>query len=369
VWTSYDQDGSGGGVYAQRYDASGNALGSEFRINTYTASDQYNPHVAMAPDGRFVVVWTSYGQDHQGAGVYGQRYDASGNPQGTEFRVNTYTTDYQWGSSIAIDTEGRFAVVWMSNGQDGSGQGVYAQRYDASGNPQGAEFHVNTYTTSDQSSPHIAMDSNARFVVAWMSDGQDGDGYGIYSKLFDCIQDYDCPSGECNDGVCLPLTTTTTTTHPTTTTTTTHTGGSTTTTHPPTTTSTHTTTTTTTTHTGGSTTTTHPATTTTTHPPSTTTTSSTTTTHTGGTTTSIAPTTSTTTTTGGGDDDTTDDDLDDADDDMDDTDMDDDAADDTRTGDDTQMDDDAAGDDSDGNNSTKKFSGNSNGSGASACGC
>ena len=39
TWTSYDQD-SDHGIYAQRYDASGNAVGSETRVNTTTADDQ-----------------------------------------------------------------------------------------------------------------------------------------------------------------------------------------------------------------------------------------------------------------------------------------------------------------------------------------
>ena len=42
VWASQGQDGSGWGVYGQRYDVSGVALGGEFRVNTTTADDQGN---------------------------------------------------------------------------------------------------------------------------------------------------------------------------------------------------------------------------------------------------------------------------------------------------------------------------------------
>lgn len=35
--------------------------GSEFQINTYTTNRQQNPSVAVGADGDFVVVWQSYG--------------------------------------------------------------------------------------------------------------------------------------------------------------------------------------------------------------------------------------------------------------------------------------------------------------------
>ena len=51
----------------------------------------------MRPTGEFVVVWGSYFQDGSASGVYGQRYDSAGNPEGGEFPVNTHTTSDQSG--------------------------------------------------------------------------------------------------------------------------------------------------------------------------------------------------------------------------------------------------------------------------------
>ena len=106
----------------------------------------------MASDaaGNFVVVWESYGQDGSSYGVFGQRYASTGAPLGPEFRVNTYTTGYQHDPAVASDSSGNFVVVWTSDGQDGSGNGVFGQRYDSSGAPLGPEFRVNTYTTDAQ---------------------------------------------------------------------------------------------------------------------------------------------------------------------------------------------------------------------------
>jgi hypothetical protein len=47
TWSSKNQDGDGWGIYAQRYDASGAALGGPFRINTTTAKDQVHASVEI----------------------------------------------------------------------------------------------------------------------------------------------------------------------------------------------------------------------------------------------------------------------------------------------------------------------------------
>ena len=66
----------------------------EFQVNTYTTSNQTTPCIAALNDGGFVVTWQSLGQDGDGDGIYAQRYDVNGDVNGAEFQVNTYTTDY-----------------------------------------------------------------------------------------------------------------------------------------------------------------------------------------------------------------------------------------------------------------------------------
>ncbi len=183
VWGGDGQEDSPG-VFGQRYDAAGNPVGAEFQVNTYTPGGQGLPAVATDGAGNFVVVWTSGDQDGSGYGVFGQRYDAAGNPVGAEFQVNTYTTRYQFGSAVAADGAGNFVVVWGSGDQDGSGYGAFGQLYDAAGNPVGAEFQANTYTTGWQISPAVATDGSGRFVVAWRSDFQDGSGPGVFGQRF-----------------------------------------------------------------------------------------------------------------------------------------------------------------------------------------
>ena len=95
-------DGSDYGVFGQRYSSSGSATGSQFQINSTTASDQAYPSISSLSGGGFVATWTDYsGEDGSGKGIFGQRYDASGNRVASEFQINTHTSGDQSWSDIA----------------------------------------------------------------------------------------------------------------------------------------------------------------------------------------------------------------------------------------------------------------------------
>ncbi len=185
VWASRGQDGSFEGVYAQRYNSAGSVVGPEFRVNTTTNQDQEGPSVAMDPDGDFVVTWSSWIQDGSLYGIYAQRYNSAGLAQGSEVRVNTYTNSHQVWSQVGIADNGNYVITWNSFGQDGSNYGVYAQRFDASGVVQGSEFRVNTYLPDHQNIAKVSMVGNGNFIVTWQSTNQDGSGEGIYGQRFD----------------------------------------------------------------------------------------------------------------------------------------------------------------------------------------
>ncbi len=185
AWRTRDQDGSDYGVFGRRYDSAGQAVGTEFRANSYTTSDQHQPAVAAAADGAFVVAWTSYGQDRSLDGVFGRRYDSAGQAVGTEFQINSYTFDREAQPAVAAGADGAFVVAWQSKSQDGGNHGVFGRRYDSAGQSVGTEFQVNSYTTSYQDYPAVAAASDGAFVVAWQSRFQDGSNYGVFGQRYD----------------------------------------------------------------------------------------------------------------------------------------------------------------------------------------
>jgi len=184
VWESGGQDGSFRSIYAQRFDSTGAPTGTEFQVNTYTTYGQRRAAVASDSDGDFVVAWTSY-QDGSSYSIRGQRYDSAGAPAGTEFQISSYATNNQDRSAVAMHVDGAFVVTWDSSGQDGSGSGVHGQRFDSTGAPAGTEFQVNTYTTNSQLRPAVATTGGGKFVVAWETFGPDGASGGIAAQRYD----------------------------------------------------------------------------------------------------------------------------------------------------------------------------------------
>ena len=76
TWMSSNQDGDNWGVFGQRFNTEGVAVGNEFQINTTTGNKQWRPEASGLADGGFVVVWNSQDQDGSDIGVFGQRFNA-----------------------------------------------------------------------------------------------------------------------------------------------------------------------------------------------------------------------------------------------------------------------------------------------------
>jgi hypothetical protein len=186
VWTSYNQNGASRSIRGQRFNSNGITVSGEFRVSAEgTADDGAFPRVAMNRDGAFVVVWIDQDKDGDASGISGTLFDSSGAKVGSEFRVNTYTTGFQFGPDVAMDRFGAFIVAWISDGQDGSDIGVFAQRFDSTGSKAGPEFRVNTYTTGYQGDPAVATDPSGGFGVVWESHGQGGSLVSSFGQRFD----------------------------------------------------------------------------------------------------------------------------------------------------------------------------------------
>jgi hypothetical protein len=130
------------------------------------------------PTGDFVVVWQSFGSSggdsNSNFSTQGQRYDSAGNAVGSQFQVNTYTTGNQDRPSVTADADGGFVVVWQSVDSPYSDRGIKSRRYDSVGSAVGDEFRVNTYKVGDQTLPSVAAEADGDFVVAWASNGSSG---------------------------------------------------------------------------------------------------------------------------------------------------------------------------------------------------
>jgi|GEM_PF-6854321 len=246
VWSSWNQDGDsfGWGVFGQRFDAAGQKVGGEFRVNTTTAWAQMSPSVSAFADGSFVVTWQSLYQDpisgFSGWGVYGQMYAGDGTTIGTEQRINQTIWGHQFEPVVTTLDNGNFAVGWQGFGNTSPGtwgngifiryfnsnftalsgeiqvsrtdfggdrqfdlasfpggglvvafqtaampdsNGVFVQKLDHHGNYDGPMWLVNQWHTGGrQWQPAIDTDQFGDMIVSWTSDFGDGSGKVVYAQ-------------------------------------------------------------------------------------------------------------------------------------------------------------------------------------------
>jgi Ca2+-binding RTX toxin-like protein len=113
-------------IMLRLYDSiTGLALTQEIKANTFTTYDQSEPAVAPLSGGGFVVIWQSQLQDESYNGIYGQRFDSSGVKVGSEFQISTKVADSQKDPTVVGLKDGGFVVSWVAEFQDGNQQGKY----------------------------------------------------------------------------------------------------------------------------------------------------------------------------------------------------------------------------------------------------
>jgi Ca2+-binding RTX toxin-like protein len=186
TWSSSLQDGAGFGIYQRRYDSLGGTSGPDVLVNATTAFDQLFSTVTALADGGWIVAWqSSDGQDGGGLGIIQQRFDALGQPDGAETQVNVFTGNDQSLPSVAGLADGGWVVAWQSNGQDGDSNGIVLRRYDSTGATAGGDILVNATTLASQEEPAVTALADGGFVVTWSSALEDGSGFGLYQRHYD----------------------------------------------------------------------------------------------------------------------------------------------------------------------------------------
>jgi hypothetical protein len=161
-------------IYIRFINDDGSFNKKDILVSAHKKNEQVNPCVTVLQDGTVVVVWSSSGQDGDRQGIFGQRFSASGKKIGQEFQINQYTQNNQRTPAITALAHANFVVAWVSefqprilNGVNVSGLvDIYARIFDSQGNPVTGEFLVNT-TTNLCANPALAASPQGGFAAAW----------------------------------------------------------------------------------------------------------------------------------------------------------------------------------------------------------
>ncbi len=170
---------SGGQVVAKIFDENLNIYMEEFLVNSPTIGYKGYASVTNLSNNTFVICWESEEQDGSERGIFGQLFYSDGTKKENEFQANTYTEKGQRNPKVASLSNGGFAICWQSDGQDGSRDGIFGQKFDNDANKIGNEFQVNTDYLGNQSMPSIIGLDNGQFVICWSDYSR-----GIFSQIF-----------------------------------------------------------------------------------------------------------------------------------------------------------------------------------------
>lgn len=163
----------------------------EFGIDDVTFFEQVvqAPSVAVSPGRFFIATWSDDGD------IYARRFAPTGQPIGSQFRINVRTQGVQSAPAIAMTADGTFIVAWTSD-PNGSFNDMHvrARRF----NPDGTAIDlddISLYNIDDegqitgaQYSPSVSTNGQDLFLVAWVStenEWQDARAGDIYGRRLD----------------------------------------------------------------------------------------------------------------------------------------------------------------------------------------
>jgi len=181
-------------ISAQLFDLDGNPLlPNPINVDEFFLINKqvFHPVVERLRDGDFIVSWSIRipGNSHMAQEVRAQIFQSNGQPRGSTLWVNSYHYYDQRFPDVAPLTDGGFVIVWESIApQDGSGSGIFGQRFDRERKPVGGEFQVNESSQGNQTEPHVIGTPSGGFIVAWRGPNPSGTGpsSAVFQRQFNC---------------------------------------------------------------------------------------------------------------------------------------------------------------------------------------
>jgi hypothetical protein len=179
------------GIYCQRYTNTGTPVGGNFKVtdNPDISRAMRKPFISYNYSDIIVVVWQDY-RDHRGySNIYGQLYDSTWTPINANFRISDASSllTSQTLPQVSIDGDGNFVVTWSDHRNNHFCPDVYAQRYDNTGSPKGSNFKVNKLSPGRQRYTNSAIGMNPTtgdFIIVWQDITQALDAE-ILAQLYD----------------------------------------------------------------------------------------------------------------------------------------------------------------------------------------
>jgi hypothetical protein len=172
-------------IYVQYFDASGNAIGPNTIINDDDSSFyQSDPSIAMIDNGSYLISWRDYRNDNPD--IYAQRFDASGNAIGSNILINDDVGNSdQYDPSVALNNDGTYVITWED--QRNGHWDIYAQLFNAAGTRLGYNYPVNSTFGIDSilsAHPSVKM-IGSKIYTTWNENRNEETVYDVYCNILE----------------------------------------------------------------------------------------------------------------------------------------------------------------------------------------
>jgi PKD repeat protein len=185
VWRDTHDDA--GDVYARLLESDGSMPSTRFQV-AVAADAQGAPAVAWdRDDDMYLVVWHDYrNSGATGADIYGQRFEATGNPEGGNFLITASAAlhDEEYPDVVYIETLDRYRVVWQDNRDAATlGWDLRGRWVGPDGSVLGLVDDPIFRYAGYQERPALAYAPADEQLLAVWQDGRNGIEYDVFGRL------------------------------------------------------------------------------------------------------------------------------------------------------------------------------------------
>jgi hypothetical protein len=175
-------------VFMQRFGADNAPLGGVIQLGSGDYTSVWYPKVITLSNGGFVVAWTaSKADDLEAWDVYLRSFDSQGNSVVTHrLSAASQPGSYFWDTDVHLTalTGGGYVVSWQ--GADANRYDIYTQQYTANDTAVGPVQSLRSDLSSDVNyTPTISAMLDGGYVVSWSSLTTDGQGLDLFAQRFD----------------------------------------------------------------------------------------------------------------------------------------------------------------------------------------
>ena len=149
-------------------------------VNSDSKGHQDHAEIAMAPDGRFVVVWEDQSASEKPQ-VFVRGFKADGTESFKQFNVSGEPKGTRKSPDVAMASDGSFVVTWADDGDDNGGYQVHARAFNANGTAKGNAFTVNSVGAHQQINPSIGMNAKGTYFIAYEDNSDESTATSVYA--------------------------------------------------------------------------------------------------------------------------------------------------------------------------------------------